>query len=108
MLNYLTLYSDCCGAEDQPADNGRAMFYSEIDICPKCGSHCSFESPELIKELEQVATGNDLISFTIRHSIKTEATFYEIISYIKSQAKDNRQMMQTIIGETLTNKILMI
>jgi len=108
MTTYLKLYSNCCNAEDGPSGNRYDMYWSEIDICPKCGSHCSFENWEIIEELEQVATGNDLISFTIRQAIENGASFYEIVDYIKSQAKDNKAMMTDIIGESLTNKILMV
>lgn len=104
----MTLYSNCCGAEDKAFAKVSDMNYSDMDICPKCGEHCSFENDELVKELEQVATGNDLISFTIRQAIENEASHLELFDYIRSQAKDNKAMMQTIIGETLTTKILAI
>jgi len=102
----VTLTSNCCGAEDKVFRKVLDMNFSEMGICPNCGEHCDYESPELIEQLQQAATGNDLISFTIRQGIQNKASHLEIIDYIKSQARDNKAMMSGVIGETLTNKII--
>lgn len=102
----VTLTSKCCNEPDRVFRKVLDMNYSEMGICPRCGEHADFSSNELIEQLEQVATGNDLISFTIRQGIQNKASHLEIIDYIKSQARDNVQMMAGVIGETLTKTIM--
>ena len=104
----VTLTSNCCGAEDRVFRKVLDMNYSEMGICPRCGEHCDYESSELIEQLKQAATGNDLISFTIRQGIQNKASHLEIIDYIKSQARDNKAMMSGVIGETLTTTIMQL
>lgn len=100
------LTSNCCGAQDRLFKRVLDMNYSEMGICPRCLEHCDFENWELIRELEKAATGKDLISVTIRKAIQDKASHMEIFSYIKSQAKDNQQMMAGVISQELTTKIL--
>lgn len=59
----------------------------------------------IINELAKL-TGNDLISITIRKAIADNASHTEIIDYIKSQARDNKAMMQSVIGAELLKKIM--
>ena len=102
----VTLTSNCCGAEDRLFRKVLDMNYSEMGICPKCGSHCDFTNDELIEELTDVTKGaKDLISITIRQGIKEEPHM-SVFEFIKSQAKDNIRMMEEILGIELTNKIM--
>lgn len=100
------LYSNCCGAADTTI-RVLQMTFSEMDICPKCGMHCSFENDELIEELTQI-DGKDLISVTIKKAIADKAPHTEIFDYIKSQAKDNIRIMADVLGIELTEKILAV
>ncbi len=102
----VTLTSNCCNEPDRLFRKVLDMNYSEMGICRRCGGHCDYESNELIEQLQQAATGNDLISFTIRQGIQNKASHLEIIEYIKSQARDNKQMIAGCIGETLTTTIM--
>lgn len=106
----MLLYSNCCNAEDRLFKRVLDMNYSEMGICPNCGEHCGFVN-NIVAHSLRLATmlKNDLISITIQNSLNTSADCHlELFDYIKSQAKDNKAMMQSIIGETLTNKILMV
>lgn len=102
----VTLTSNCCGAEDRLFRRVLDMQYSEMGICPKCGEMADFTNDEIIEELTDITKGaNDLISITIRHGIKEEPHM-SVFEFIKSQAKDNIRMMESLLGIELTNKIL--
>jgi len=88
-----------------------AQMYSitQTQVCNIVKYRCwPITSPELIEQLQQAATGNDLISFTISLGIQNKASHLEIIDYIKSQSRDNKAMMAGVIGETLTTKIMQL
>jgi hypothetical protein len=106
----MTLYSNCCNAQDKAFAKVSDMKYSEMGICPNCGKNCGFVN-NIIAHSLRLATmlKNDLISITIQHGLNASADCHiELFDYIRSQAKENIAMMQTIIGETLTTKILAI
>lgn len=102
----MTLYSNCCNAYDRLFRRVLDMNYSEMGICPNCGEHCGFVNDQFAKGLHKVTKAKkDLISITIQNALN-DYCHVELFDYIRSQAKDNRQMMESVIGLELTAKIL--
>lgn len=66
----------------------------------------SFERLKIMLDLESRVKGNDLFSEAIRKSIADRKPHNEVIGWIKSQATDNPRIMNQVIGEDLTNRIL--
>lgn len=102
----MVLYSNCCGVQDKPINRVLAMNYSEQGVCPNCLEHCGFINDAIAKALNKVTRSKkDLISITIQNALN-DYCHVELFDYIRSQAKDNRPMMESIIGLELTAKIL--
>lgn len=66
----------------------------------------AFAKMKIILGLKKNATGDDLLSMSIRQAIDNKKDPNQIISWIKSQATDNPKVMAEVIGEELTQTIL--
>lgn len=67
----------------------------------------SFDKLKLVIEIEnEVDKRNTILGNAIKVAMKRHAPVDEILSWVRSQAHDDRIGMIDVIGESLTDKIL--
>ena len=80
------------------------MNFSEMGICPKCGSHCDFGNNDIIQELASIKNGGGVVQI-IQQYISRGLPHIDIFQFIKDQSQTNIEEMYKAIGESLTKKI---